>query len=469
METNDYEEGSVPSDQRRSWLPIALIWVAIGSDISGAFLGIELASGMSFEQAIAATLVGSLILGLLAMVFAYVGAATGLTTAMISRAVFGRVGGTILALALTVSMLGWFAVQIGFFGVNAQSAFTEVTGVNIPVFVFTIVGGAVMVLTAVWGYRAIARVTTVTVPLLLLLLTLGVIVAVSTRGFTDAAATSETVFTFGGAISLVMGIYMLGIVTAPDMARWAKSPGKAMAAGFVGFFFGNSIIVVVAIVLSEIMSDTDLVGMFFTLGLGGAAVIILLLAPWVVNTTNIYSTSLDFAAVTRRFSRRTYTLVGGLVGILIGTAGFYEAFVPFISAMGIVISPFGGVYLAAFIHDRQRLEAAADPTRSNTNMNAIIAWTFGIVIGALTTHPEAGLGFGSFDLTTIPSLDAMTVAFGVYLILTRTLPHTRPATSRQSSSGLDSAGQTPTRQNSTGAECHSSNKSDNKLSEEGKA
>ena len=167
METTDYEHGVVPQDQRKGWLSIATVWIAIGIDLSGAFLGVALASGMAFWPAMGATILGSLLLGLLAMACAYVGASTGLSTAVISRAVFGRIGGAVLALAISISLVGWFAVQAGFFGTNAQIAFTEFTGIDVPVQIFTGVGGVLMAITAFWGYRSINRLSSLAVPLLL--------------------------------------------------------------------------------------------------------------------------------------------------------------------------------------------------------------------------------------------------------------------------------------------------------------
>ncbi|WP_353827715.1 cytosine permease [Agromyces sp. SYSU T0242] len=416
MNTTDYEHGSVPADQRRSWFSIAAVWIAIGIDISGAFLGIELATGMEFGPALLATTVGSLLLGLLAMACAYVGAATGLSTAMVSRAVFGRIGGIVLAVALALSLLGWFAVQAGFFGVNAQIAFTEITGVDVPVAVFTVIGGILMVLTALWGYRTISRLSTVAVPVLLGLLVVGIVVAIATRGTEGLSAPVEAYYTFGGAVSLVMSIFILGVVTAPDMARWAKTPKQAMAAGFVGFLFGNSIIIFVALVLSRIMGETELMTIFFLLGLGGVAVIVLVLAQWTTNTTNIYSAALSFAAIGDPLSRRTLTIVGGVIGIVIAAFGAADNFIPFISAIGVVVAPFGGVYLASFVVERRSGRFDLDAEHRSVNGWAVAAWVVGTVVALATTRPSDGLGFGWFDLTTIPALDGLLVGFAVYLL-----------------------------------------------------
>ncbi|GAA1963271.1 cytosine permease [Agromyces allii] len=417
MNTTDYEHGVVPADQRKGWWSIAAVWIAIGIDLSGAFLGIELAAGMDFGAALLATFVGSTLLGLMAMACAYVGAVSGLSTAMISRVVFGRIGGAVLALALSLSLLGWFAVQAGFFGSNAQIAFGELTGLDVPVWVFTLVGAILMALTALWGYRSISKLSSLAVPALLVLLLVGIIVGLASQGTDGLATPVENLYTFGGAVSLVMAIFILGVVTAPDMARWAKTPKQAMAAGFVGFFFGNSIIVVVALVLARIVGETELMTIFFLLGLGGAAVIVLILAQWTTNTSNLYSSALSFASINGRLNRRVLTVIGGVVGILIAVLGAADGFIPFISAIGIVIAPFGGVYVAAFVVDHRAGRFAVAETERSVHPLAIVAWIAGILVAFAATRPADGLGLGLFDLTTIPALDGLLVGFVVFLVL----------------------------------------------------
>lgn len=421
METTDYEHGVVPQAERKSWIGIAAVWIAMGIDLSGAFLGVELAAGMDFWPAIAAAFVGSVLLGLLAMACAYVGAATGLTTAMVSRAVFGKIGGAVLALAMSISLVGWFAVQAGFFGSNAQVAMVELTGIDWPVAVFTVIGGILMMLTALWGYRSISRLSTLAVPLLLVLLLIGIIVAFTTHGSEALTAETAATYSFGGAVSLVMGIFVLGVVSAPDMARWAKTPKQAMAAGFFGFLFGNSIIIVVAVILSKLLNETELMTMFFTLGLGGFAVIVLILAQWTTNTTNAYSAAISFSSISKRFSRRTLTVIGGVIGIVVAVLGAADWFINFISAIGIVIAPFGGVYIANFFANRSHARFKHGSDVPTITVLPIIAWILGIATALMTTQPADGLGFGLFSLTLIPSLDGLLVSFAVALIVELTV------------------------------------------------
>lgn len=411
---SDYELGSVPPSERKGWIPIAGIWIAVGIDLSGTILGVQLGAGLPFDQALATIMVGSLLLGLLAMPVTYVGASTGLTSAAIARAVFGSVGGRIIAMAMAISALGWFGVQTGFLANNAEVAAAELFGVELPKFVFVVLGGALMTLTALWGYRSIQRLSSWSVPLLAALLIFGTIVALSRFGTAGLSAQVVPQFSFGGAVSLVMGIFVYGVIISPDIARWARTPKAAMVAGFTGFFIGNSFIVVVALVLSRVMGGDDLMRMFFTLGLGLFAMIVLTLAQWTTNTNNLYSASLSLSVVFQRLNRRVLTLVAGAVAIVAAIFGIYDAFIPFISLMGTLVAPFGGVYMAAYFirrNSRLRSQPAEQQSVPFIDLRAASAWALGSLAAFATTEPGNGLGFGWFTLTTIPTLDALLVGF----------------------------------------------------------
>ena len=418
--SGDYELSVVPQSQRKGWLPISLIWIAIGIDLSGTILGVQLGEGMPFGQAVWATLLGSVLLGLLAMACTYVGAASGLTTAMISRTVFGRVGGILIAMIMAISALGWFGVQVGFFASNAQTAIGELTGVSVPLVALNAVGGVLMMLTALWGYRSIEKLSSWAVPLLVIILFLGIILAAVNHGWDPLFAPVEPAFTFGGAVSLVMGIFVLGVVVSPDIARWAKTPKHAMRAGFIGFFIGNSLIVIVALILSRLMSEVDLMRIFFGLGMGIAAIVVLTLAQWTTNTNNLYGSSLSLASVFTKVPRKILTLIAGVLATIVACLGMYDAFIPFISAMGVFLAPYGGVYVAEFfVGSRDRFVFDDTGDEPAVRWPAIVSWVLGIAVAIATSDPAAGLGLGIFTLTSIPALDGLIAAFVVQGILTR--------------------------------------------------
>jgi cytosine permease len=413
----DYEHGVVPESERKGWLPIAGIWIAVGIDLSGTIMGVQLGAGLPFGPAIWATVLGSALLGLMAMACTWVGAATGFTSSVLARTVFGRGGGRLIAIFMAISSLGWFGVQTGFFADNARVAVDELFHLDVPAWVFILIGGALMMITALWGYRSIERLSSWAVPLLIALLVLAVVMAFVKYGSGDLFSPVTPTFSFGGAVSLVMGIFVLGVIVSPDIARWAKTPPQAMVAGFVGFFIGNALIVVVALILSRVMGAADLMKMFFSLGLGAVAIVVLTLAQWTTNTNNLYGAALNLSVVFTRVSRTRLTLIGGVVAIAAALLGIYDAFIPFISLMGALIAPYGGVYLADFFTHRSSRLRQTDPRIPAVDVRAFVSWIIGGLVGLATTQPSDGFGFGLFTLTTIPALDALLVAFVVHALL----------------------------------------------------
>src|SRR5690625_5109929 len=73
--------------------------------------------------------------------------------------------------------------------------------------------------------------------------------AVKKEGMATVTQTISEDFGFGAATSLVIGLFVLGTIISPDIARWAKSKKDAILAAFFGFLIGNSFMLVMAIII----------------------------------------------------------------------------------------------------------------------------------------------------------------------------------------------------------------------------
>ncbi|GAL25205.1 cytosine/purine/uracil/thiamine/allantoin permease family protein [Vibrio variabilis] len=102
---DDFELEPVPEKAKRSWYVISLIWLAIGIDISGLFLGAFLSTGLTIHDALFATFAGSAILAVLAMLCANIGFQSGVSTPLMSSSVFGRHGGKVLGASTAFLLL----------------------------------------------------------------------------------------------------------------------------------------------------------------------------------------------------------------------------------------------------------------------------------------------------------------------------------------------------------------------------
>ncbi|MFC7679830.1 cytosine permease [Paenibacillus sp. GCM10028914] len=415
----DFERQPVPQHLRKHWLSMAFVWIAIGIDLSAMFLGAELGAGMNLSSSLTATFIGSLILGLIGALCAYVGAKTGLSTAMISRFLFGNNGARIVSVALGISSLGWFGVQTGFFASNMQTALQDLWGINLSLGILSFIGGALMMSTAIWGYRSIEKLSVWSVPLLVIFILIALFVAFSIKG-TSAIwePISVTPLPMGTAISLVIGIFMLGTVLSPDIARWARTPKHAIYAAFVGFFVGNSFMTVIAIFLSRVMDSSDLTGIFLTIGLGLPAIIVLTLAQWTTNTNNLYSASLGFSVVFSRIPKYVITIVAGLLATLLAVFGIYDRFLTFLTFITMLISPVGGIYTAEYLLiNKSKFTFDGLDHNKNWVVRSLIVWAVSSFFAYMTTSAPDGLGL--FQLTQVPALDGFIFAFIVQWLVAK--------------------------------------------------
>nr|WP_240635015.1 cytosine permease [Brenneria salicis]NMN91370.1 Purine-cytosine permease and related proteins [Brenneria salicis ATCC 15712 = DSM 30166]RBP59976.1 permease for cytosine/purines [Brenneria salicis ATCC 15712 = DSM 30166] len=234
----DYEYETVPAEARKRWYVIALIWLAIGIDISGLFLGSFLSGGLPFAEAISATLIGSALLGVLAALCANVGYGCGLSTSLLSISVFGRLGGKLIGIFSAISLLGWFAFQLDFFGVMLQKALMNyhLDPGRLPILLF---GMILMTLTAIWGVRALGKLSVFSVPLMLILIITGIVLASINHADTPVMVIKSPI-SMGAAISYVISIWIVAAVMSPDIARYAKTRKDAILGAGLGFCFGNS-------------------------------------------------------------------------------------------------------------------------------------------------------------------------------------------------------------------------------------
>ncbi|MFD1416456.1 cytosine permease [Oceanobacillus jeddahense] len=411
---NDFAREPVPQQERKHWFTISLVWIAVGIDLSAVIFGVELGSGMAFGDALISVLIGSGILGFLAAFCAYVGTATGFSTSMISRFTFGISGAKFVSFFMAVALLGWFGVQTGFFAENASAIFQHSFHVDVPLPLLAAFGGILMTSTAIYGYKAIEKLSAWAVPLLLILIFLTIGLAINQYGTEALSAPVDNVFTMGMAISLAISVFITGAVISPDISRWAKTKKDAILASFTGFFVGNSFMIIVAMILSRIMNESSLTTIMIMVGLGVPGILVLILAQWTTNTSNAYSSGLSFAVIFTKVNKGLLTLIAGGLGSLLAVLGIYDNFIDFLTIMSMFITPIAGVYTASYYFGKQKYFTVAVGQDKNFKLLPLLAWFLGAVVNWLTSPGPVGLEL--FEFTTIPALDSFIIAFIAQLI-----------------------------------------------------
>ena len=106
----------VPENQKKGFISIAAVAAGFCICMSGLYTGAAIAAGMSLKNAIIAAIIGNIILSVFGGAVGAAGAKEGVASAMLSRHSFGMQGSQFVGALLAIVMLGWFAVQVGFFG-----------------------------------------------------------------------------------------------------------------------------------------------------------------------------------------------------------------------------------------------------------------------------------------------------------------------------------------------------------------
>ncbi|WP_059018880.1 cytosine permease [Vibrio coralliirubri] len=413
---DDFELEPVPEKAKRSWWVISLIWLAIGIDISGLFLGSILSSGIGFEDALLATFIGSGLLAIIAMLCANIGFQAGVSTPLVSSAVFGRNGGKILGFINGISLVGWFAFQADFFAFIMVDALAKYD-IIISHLTGLIGGSVLMMMTAIYGVRALGKLSTYSVPLMVTLITIGLFMAADYQG--GAAPSIEDPLTLGQAISFVMSIWILAAVAAPDIARYAKTRRDAILGAGIGFLVGNSAIILIALILTKMTGTDDLVEVFFTLGLGMAAIIVLVFAQWTTNSSNLTSGGLCMSMVLPKIPRPVLVVIMTIVGIGIAQLGMVNKFTDFLMLLSVTIAPAAGVYIVQYyVLDSTKMSFENIQQVPAWMFKGLASWAFGTAFSACTA-PEF---FNLFSFTSISALDGILAAGVIYLALMKLSP-----------------------------------------------
>ncbi|GGA90286.1 purine-cytosine permease family protein [Ornithinibacillus halotolerans] len=413
----DYELTAVPEEKRQGWFKQTMVWIAGIIALSATALGGALGSGLSLQEAIIVSLIGTFLLSILSALCVIVGAKTGLSTALVSSFALGRYGSIAVSVVIAISLFGWFGVQLDLFGSSLNKVIVDVFGLDVSPALLMIIGGALMTLTACIGYAAIEKLSIVAVPLLAVLL-IGSTYIVS-KSFTfdelNGMALSADPLTIGVGISTVIGSLAVGAIIGPDISRYAKTAKDAVISSFLSYFIGYSVVLIIASILAKATSEVDVVAIMIGIGWGTGGMLVLILAQWTTNNTNIYSSSLGFSVIFKKVPKYIITIIAGIIGTALAVAGIYDHFIPFLSVLSVLIPPIGGVYTADFILRHRVYHYNNIDKIENIRVYSMLTWVVATIIAFMTTPSPTG--FGLFSITGSSGIDAFLVAFILQLVI----------------------------------------------------
>jgi cytosine permease len=383
------------------------------------YTGAITAEQLGFIGTAKAVGLASLILSIMSIPAAIVGAETRLSSYLIIEFVFGRRGSDFVNALLGLTLLGWFAVTAGFFGETLAIAFEEILAVSPPTWLLTLISSLLMLITTIFGFKAIDRLALFAVPLLILFLLYVSNLSLADYSWEIVLSTegSNPAY-FSTAVSTVIGSLIVGVVLMPDLSRYARSVKDCVYASVLGNGVGNCFSMLMGVAPAIVTGLLDPMAYMVALGLVGSAFVILVFATWTTNSVNLYSTTLAVAIIKPKIPEWKLTVACGVIGTALAMIGITDYFIGFLEWLGVIVPPVASIYLTDyFVLKQKNYSLTLQDSLPDYDRAAIVAWVIGTAISAFTF-------MSGFSLSTIPTLDALVITAPIYLICRRLWPAT---------------------------------------------
>ncbi|MEZ5293747.1 MAG: cytosine permease [Vicinamibacterales bacterium] len=394
----------VPADARtQSGWDLFLVFAAANIVATTLQVGASLDAGLAPARVAAVVVVGAIVGAGIVGLLAPVGARLGVPSMVAARDALGHTGARLVAAVLFVTNFAWIAVN----NAIAASVVTRMLPLGLGESAWAIAVGILSTAVVARGPLAVRAADRVAVPLMLAA-GLAITWVVLRLPPAPPAAAALTPTPLPVLLDVVVGYQVSWLLMFADYSRFTASPRASARAVFLGLALTAVWLMPMGWRLARHAGSADPGTMLAAADAGVAAAILIALATITTNFVNIYLSSLAWRSVVPAVPGGAAVWIVGLVGTALGlTGGWLARFADFMTLVGSVLVPVGGVFLAHFIIRPHATDLAAlyDPAgaRAGVRWPGVAAWAAGIVVYYLV---PAGATMAS-----------LAVAVGAYLAL----------------------------------------------------
>ncbi len=405
----DYPLTAVPADSRRSLLSMAFMLLGFtlysGTFFAGGLVG---PAFRLFPDLLVLLIVGNLILGGYAAALGYIACKTGLSTVLMARFSFGRVGSRWVDFILGFTQIGWYAWGSGLIAELLNKLAGVPTSWNWLIALFFTY---VFCITAYIGYRAMDWYSRIAVPAIIILMLWSLTIAFNTAGGISGAIAIQptTEMSIGAALTIIVGTFISGGTQATNWSRFSDSPKTATWATLAAFFIANGFVVFGGAFCALVYQDFDMVSVMAKQGLLIPGFILLFLNMWSTQDNTIYAFSIAFCHMFRSHKRTFFVLLGATIALFMTWGGIYQSaqFINFLILLGTFIPPIGGVIMADYWFYRRSQFPSLDEQQPAFNWAGIGAY----VIASAIAYYSSG----------IKPINGIIAAAVLYVVLSKVL------------------------------------------------
>lgn len=353
----DYTAGKVAQTGRKSNLSMFMIMLGFTFFSASMWVGQELAAGLDFKGFILALLLGGLILGAYTGALGYIGAESGLTLDLLARRSFGVKGSWLPSAMISFTQVGWFGVGLAMFAIPVAKEIMglEVTPDHMPAmgYVLVAIAGILMTASAYFGIKSLTLISYIAVPLVAILGTVAMILAVR-RGDTGLieqfSKGTKDLSVIAGA-GMVIGSFVSGGTATPNFTRFAKNAKVGLWVTVIAFFLGNSLMFLFGAVSSIYVGGNDIFEVMLHLNLFYFAILVLGLNIWTTNDNALYSAGLGLSNIFG-LSKKAMVLIAGVIGT-VAAVWLYWNFVGWLNVLNCTLPPVGIILILSYFLNRK--------------------------------------------------------------------------------------------------------------------
>ena len=375
----DYAQCAVPAEGRKGFLTMFMIMLGFTFFSASMWVGQQLAEGLDFYGFIKSLILGGMILGLYTGLLGYVGAKTGLSMDLLAKRAFGEKGSYISSAMISFTQIGWFGVGVAMFAIPVANELLG--GSKVAMWGLVIVAGGCMTASAYFGIDSLTLISYIAVPLVAVLGTVAMILAVQRGDGTiiDQFAKSSGSLTIIGGAGLVIGSFVSGGTATPNFARFAKDGKAGAITTVVAFFIGNSLMFFFGAVSSIFVGGNDIFEVMVRLNLFYLAVLVLGLNIWTTNDNALYTAGLGLANIFHQ-RKKPMVLLSGIIGT-VASVWLYYNFCGWLNILNCTLPPVGMILVLAYFMNKEDFEAD-QPKLKTVDWFAVA----GVILGAIVAN-----------------------------------------------------------------------------------
>lgn len=396
----DFADRAVENSSKKGFVTMFMIMLGFTFFSASMWAGQQMAAGLDFYGFIGSLILGGMILGAYTGLLGYVGAKTGLSMDLLAKKAFGEKGSYLSSAMISFTQIGWFGVGIAMFAIPVSSELFS--GSTFAKWALVIIAGVCMTASAYFGIKSLTIISYIAVPLVAILGTVAMIMAVNQGDGTiiDQFAVSSGSLTVIGGAGLVIGSFVSGGTATPNFTRFAKNATIGTVATVVAFFIGNSLMFFFGAISYIFVGGNDIFEVMVRLNLFYMALLVLGLNIWTTNDNALYTAGLGLANIFHP-KKKPMVLISGIIGTILSVWLYYN-FCNWLNVLNCTLPPVGAILVLSYFLNKKAYEDDSLPAEK-VNWFAVA----GVILGAIVANV---LNWG------ISSINGMAVAVVCYLI-----------------------------------------------------